>query len=166
MSIFFKKLGELCGELQRELGPFVLFGLFRPEDGRIDRWDLVVSAAWLPEDDIEAWRPFFARLREKLTPEEHLQLSSVEILDPEQPFVRSLSTLQVTGGRVTLPGGQVLGAGARPWEGSGVVIGADWIELPRSVFNNAVFERVVLFSSNPANGPSHRAEQQPSVQAA
>ena len=38
------------------IGAFVLFGLFMPDEGAPDRWDLVVSASWLPADDLEAAR--------------------------------------------------------------------------------------------------------------
>jgi hypothetical protein len=157
MTALFEKLGELRRELHSEQGPFVLFGLFLPEDAAHSYWDFVVSASWLPDYSGPVARMFFKRLQEKLTTDELLQINRVVILQPGEPLVRSLEGLTFRGKDLELGQGRVLVAPvvrrqspSTGYIGGVLVMGPDWVELPPSLLNGVRFERVVLFYYDPA----------------
>ena len=161
MSVLFQKLSDIRRELEHEKGPFVLFGLFMPEDKAPDRWDLVVSAPWLPENDLDASRPLFRLLQDRLTFSELVQISGVTILDPSEPFVQDQRALAFRGRGLELPGGHVFEPGTHFYNGV-VMVGNDWVEIPASIFSGVLFERTVLFYNDPdlasqAVGPKHQA---------
>src|SRR5262245_66342917 len=95
------KLEEIEAELAREKGPFMLFGLFLPEEG-LDRWDLVLAAPWLeldgPNRDL-----IFRWLQERLSKEEIVLLSRVVTLEPGDAFVRAVERIRAHAGWFELP---------------------------------------------------------------
>ncbi len=73
------KLLKIEMEISRDKGPFNLFALFLRE-GEID-WDIVVSSEWIDKDKYEAIRYISSNIQQKLTVEELLRISGVQIID-------------------------------------------------------------------------------------
>jgi hypothetical protein len=89
-KIFLQKLNALETELSHQKGDFVLFGVFL-RDGSPDRWDVVVSAPWLDEDDNESLRFMVKQIQAKIELPELLLVATVLILDPSQEFVQEMN---------------------------------------------------------------------------
>ena len=89
-----KKLIEKFISVEKEIaedkGPFVLFGLFEPED-HPNMWDVVVSSDWIDEDRKKTLEYIIGEMNSKLTREELLTLSKVAVLYPTNEFVRDVT---------------------------------------------------------------------------
>ncbi|HEX5043781.1 MAG TPA: hypothetical protein VFV75_12795 [Candidatus Polarisedimenticolaceae bacterium] len=71
----------LEASLSLERGGFFLFALFSRE-GSPDRWDLMVSAPWLPEDRHEAVTYLVDQIKLRLSPQDLVMLSRIIVIDP------------------------------------------------------------------------------------
>ena len=96
MNEFFEKIKSIGKEIDTEVGGVVLFGVFKPADAP-QRWDVIVSADWVGEDNTPAIYYVGRKLQERLDVEELVSLSRVEALPPSTDFVRSvLGAVRVT----------------------------------------------------------------------
>jgi hypothetical protein len=84
-EILIRKLKSLESAIASEKGPFDLFALFSTDDELEDKWDLVVAATWIDEDDRKALDYLSSKLQKDLTPEEFLSISKIAILDVYDP---------------------------------------------------------------------------------
>ena len=95
MNEFFEKLKCVGREIEAEVGGVVLFGAFKPAER--PRWDVVISADWVGEDNIPAIYYVVPKLQERLDVEEMVSISHVEPLPPSNDFVkRVLDSVHVT----------------------------------------------------------------------
>ena len=98
-----EKLEHVMRDLTREKGPFTLFGLFHREGAPYDKWDLVVSASWLEEGDVNALRELVEKLTAIADTSEMVSFSRVVPLSPDDPRVAAvLATHPVEDGRIVL----------------------------------------------------------------
>jgi hypothetical protein len=81
-----EKIKSLALEWRVQKGPFKLFAVIEREDVTRHLLDIVVSAQWIPNENIFLTE-FSKSLREKLTDREMLKLSRVVILNISEPFV-------------------------------------------------------------------------------
>jgi hypothetical protein len=86
-----EKYSAIEQTIAQEKGPFKLFALFEIADTP-RRWDVVLSAAWLPGDKVESLRFIFDHIRAVLDDEEFLYISKVILLEVNEPFVKELQT--------------------------------------------------------------------------
>lgn len=84
------RFASLERTLAEEKGAFELFALFL-RDGAPDRWDLLISAPWLPSDRIEALDYIVARIKEHLGADALIRLSRIVIVRPEDLAKHPLS---------------------------------------------------------------------------
>ena len=75
--------------IAQEKGLFNLFALFEIADTP-RRWDIVLSAAWLPGNKAESLRFIFEKIRAVLDDEEYIKISRVILLDMQEPFIKEL----------------------------------------------------------------------------
>jgi hypothetical protein len=105
MKLFKSYLGKLISieeELSRDKGDFTLFGIFL-RDGSPNRWDIVVSAPWLDENQNESLDFMVKKVQEKLELAELRFVAMVLILDPSQEFVQEMNDeVQVEHGNVKI----------------------------------------------------------------
>jgi len=98
MDEFFDKIKSIGSEIEEEVGGLVLFGVFKTADTP-HRWDVLVSADWVGEDNAPAIYYIGHKLQDRLSVEELVSISRIEALPPSSDFVRSvLRTVRVTGG--------------------------------------------------------------------
>ena len=83
-------LKEIEFELSREKGPFTLFAVFEREDIP-NRFDLVVAAPWIEQDNERALRLLAAEIKKRLSVDELLQVAKIVILDPTDTSVRAIT---------------------------------------------------------------------------
>ena len=83
-------LRSLEQNISEEKGGFLLFALFLREDAP-DRWDLLVAAPWIPKNKNTALKYFSNKLVQTLSQKEHLKMSRISIIKPDDP---SLSAIQ------------------------------------------------------------------------
>jgi hypothetical protein len=96
MNEFFEKIKSIGSEIDAEVGGVALFGVFKPAETP-QRWDVIVSADWVGEDNTPAIYYVGRRLQERLDVEELVSLSRIEALPPSNDFVRSvLDAVRVT----------------------------------------------------------------------
>ena len=76
-------------EISAEKGPFVLFGLFLPEEAP-GVWDLLVAAPWIGGRKEEALRYISSKVTASLSQDELLRLSRIIILEPTDPEIAAL----------------------------------------------------------------------------
>jgi hypothetical protein len=95
---FFEKLRVVEREIEAEVGGVVLFGAFKPMEN-LQRWDLIISADWVEEDNnIPAIYYMAHKLQDRLDVEELVSISRVEPLHPSSDFVMSvLKAIRATG---------------------------------------------------------------------
>ncbi len=84
-------------EISAEKGPFVLFGLFLPEEAP-GVWDLLVAAPWIEGGKEEALRYISGRVTASLSQDELLRLSRIIILEPKDPAIAALQAVHVEHG--------------------------------------------------------------------
>jgi hypothetical protein len=87
---FVHKLKSLELAIAGEKGPFDLFALFSTDEELEDKWDLVVAATWIGEDDKKALDYLSSKLQQALTPQEFLSISKIAILDVYDPRVKDI----------------------------------------------------------------------------
>jgi GH15 family glucan-1,4-alpha-glucosidase len=102
MNQFIEKLRSLENEISKEKGKFSLFALFLREDAA-DKWDLVVSAPWLMENQKEALDYLAKQLRDHLDDQELLSLSRIIFIDEGDP--RSEAICQAIGRAIRIEHG-------------------------------------------------------------
>lgn len=96
MKEFIKKLVRLESAVASEKGPFDLFGLFSTDEELDGRWDLVVSATWIGEDNLQALEFLTKQLRSYLTPAEFSRILKIAPLDVYDPRVIDIQKLVTT----------------------------------------------------------------------
>lgn len=84
------KLKSMELAIASDKGPFDLFALFSTDEGLDDKWDLVVAATWIDEDDKKALDYLSFKLLKALTTEEFLSISKIAILDVYDPRVKDI----------------------------------------------------------------------------
>lgn len=84
------KLRQIEKQLSEEQGPFYLFGLFQREEAA-DKWDLLVSAAWIQKDKYAGLQLIAKRIQDKLSKDEVIQLSRIVLIDDDNPALESLN---------------------------------------------------------------------------
>jgi predicted sugar kinase len=82
---------EIELELSREKGPFTLFAVFEHPDIP-NRWDLVVAAPWVEQDNEQALRRIAAELKKHLSANEMQRVSRIVLLDASDASVRALTS--------------------------------------------------------------------------
>ncbi len=97
---FAPKLLSSILPIERELasrhGEFTLFALVLREDST-DRWDLLVAAPWVQEDDDLALRVISDSLVKALKREELIQVSRIVTLDQTDPELKAFAqTIQTS----------------------------------------------------------------------
>lgn len=90
MSEIVAALEEIERELSNQRGPFTLFALLERQDIPA-RWDLVISAPWVEEDNEQAMRLLAAEMNTRLPASEIGRVSRIVLLDPNEPSVRALT---------------------------------------------------------------------------
>lgn len=86
------KLIPVESAIAAEKGPLDLFALFSTDEDLEDRWDLVVAATWIGEDNKKALDYLSSKLQNALTSEEFLSISKIAILDVYDPRVKDIQT--------------------------------------------------------------------------
>lgn len=95
MKKLVEKLLKVELRLSQERGAFELFALFLREDSP-DRWDLLISSAWVAENKSEAIRLIVTKLKKVLSPNELIAISRVVTIDRGNPALDALhSAVQV-----------------------------------------------------------------------
>jgi hypothetical protein len=84
------KLIPLESAIAGQKGPFDLFALFSTDEELEDKWDLVVAATWIGEDNKKALDYLSSKLQNALTPQEFLSISKIAILDVYDPRVKDI----------------------------------------------------------------------------
>jgi hypothetical protein len=95
------KLREVEVKISSERGDFALFALIERDDS-IGKWDIVVAAKWIKHKKKGAIETIASQIKTKLTEDEQLALSRIVVLQPDDPFVKSLSMVGVMHGNVKL----------------------------------------------------------------
>lgn len=97
-----EKLQQVMRAVARKKGPFTLFGLFLREDAP-DKWDLVVSSAWLEEGKLKALGEFVEELAAAVGEEQILSLSRIVTVNQDDPALDAiLRAVQVDDGSVEI----------------------------------------------------------------
>jgi len=104
MSNFVDAFEEIERKLSSEKGPFTLFALFERQDIP-SRWDLVVAAPWVGQDNEKALRLLADEMKKRL-PSQLERVSRIVLLDPGDAGVRAItSEHSVEHGRVEIDEG-------------------------------------------------------------
>lgn len=90
MNELVRKLIPVESAIAAEKGPFDLFALFSTDEELEDKWDLVVAATWIGEDNKKALDYLSNKLQNALTSEEFLSISKIAILDVYDPRVKDI----------------------------------------------------------------------------
>lgn len=85
-----ERFREFEASLSKDRGGFFLFALFL-RDGSPNRWDVMVSAPWLPEDRPEAVRYLVDQIKERLSSKDLLGLSRIIVIDPDNAALRDFT---------------------------------------------------------------------------
>jgi|GEM_PF-6109849 hypothetical protein len=99
MNSFIQNILKLEKKLSAEKGNFLFFALAELEN-RQNKWDVIVSASWLPSREIEAISVMTYSIFEILDKNELSQLSRVVILNADEPFIKEV--IKKSGGRAIL----------------------------------------------------------------
>ena len=86
----FHKLIDVERRLSRTRGPFWLFAIGKREE-TLDKWDLIVSAAWLFEDKLRSLTYVTSELESAFAPDELIQISRIATLRPDNDIVQNLT---------------------------------------------------------------------------
>ena len=101
-------VAQLEESISREKGSFNLFALFEREDVS-NRWDLVLAAPWA-SDKGETLRYFVVELKERLQPQQLVELSRVVVLNPNDDAVRAINNaFQIEHGRLEIRDSDLFG---------------------------------------------------------
>jgi hypothetical protein len=82
-------LYDFMKKLEARKGPFTFFGLFMREDSP-NLWDLVVSAPWLGDADLDTLRKFINELADEFGEAELMNFSRVVTLTPRDESLRRI----------------------------------------------------------------------------
>ena len=93
MHEIIQKLKSMVKSLEKENGPLIICAMFL-RDGSLERWDLIVSAAWLNSSEMQSYKTVSSKLQEALSDSELVQFSRVVILDEDDPVVSYLLDLE------------------------------------------------------------------------
>ena len=98
MKSLLDKLKNVVVSLEKEHGAILVFALFLRVDP-LEKWDIVVSASWLNENDISSYKTITSKLQENLSPQELTQLARIVILGISDSVVSFLQNSEtVTNG--------------------------------------------------------------------
>ena len=84
-----KKLRRVMRDISSKRGPFALFGLFLRDDAP-DKWDLVVSAAWIEKNKRAALKMVSEKITAVIEREQLLALSRIVPLPRNDPALLNL----------------------------------------------------------------------------
>jgi hypothetical protein len=103
MTKFFDKLRSLEQEIADEKGPFQFYALILREDSPL-KWDLVVAAPWLDEDERAGMKYLAAKVTKVLTKKEVVRmLAGIVIVERDNPGLKPIQkTVAVEHGNVEL----------------------------------------------------------------
>lgn len=87
MNDFLQKLIGMEIKIANDKGQFDLFALFSSDEEPDNKWDLVVSAAWIGEDNKVALSYLSSQLNNSLDTQELLSISKIVPLDVYDPRV-------------------------------------------------------------------------------
>jgi hypothetical protein len=85
-----QKFTEFESSIAAEEGAFALFALFMREEVP-DRWDLIVSAPWVGNDNQSAVEYFVTQIKTRLGAQALTSLSRIIVIDPENAAVQDLN---------------------------------------------------------------------------
>jgi hypothetical protein len=88
MNILTKKFIAIGNAIAQEKGTIRLLVLLELEEFR-GRWDMVMSAEWLPESTRETLQLVLEKMKEPLNPKEFSEVARTILLRPNEPFVQS-----------------------------------------------------------------------------
>jgi len=91
MSDIFTALEEIERELSQQRGPFTLFAVFERQDIP-NRWDVLVAAPWIEQDNERALRLLAAEMKKRLPPSEMTRVSRIVLLDANDASVRAITS--------------------------------------------------------------------------
>jgi hypothetical protein len=89
MDTFIQKFLFIENTIAQEKGPLDLFALFEIVEIP-SRWEVVISAERLPENDIKALGYVTNKIRAVLTQKEMMKISAVILLTANEPFIGEL----------------------------------------------------------------------------
>ena len=84
-----EKLEVYEGTMEKEKGPFTLFGLFLRDDAP-KKFDLVVSADWIDRNKEESLKYIVNMVQKGLSKEELMKLSRVVLMNERSPFLEAI----------------------------------------------------------------------------
>jgi hypothetical protein len=109
MSKIFDALEQIERRLADEKGSFTLFALFERQDIPT-RWDLVIAAPWVEEDNVQAVRVIADEMKKNLPKDDLVRVSRIVLLDPDDASVRAITSAHsVEHGRVEIDEGSDFG---------------------------------------------------------
>lgn len=85
-----QRFGQLELQIAQEKGEFALFALFMREEVP-DRWDLMVAASWVVDDNAAAVDYLVAQIKSKLGDDDLVRLSRIVVIDPDDVAVQKLN---------------------------------------------------------------------------
>lgn len=88
ISTIVYKLLETEMEISQDKGPFSLFALFLREGE--STWDILVSSVWIDKDKYGSMRYISSKIQNKLTKEELIYVSGIEIIDNNNPDLEAI----------------------------------------------------------------------------
>ncbi|MDE3055411.1 MAG: hypothetical protein KGI80_01755 [Verrucomicrobiota bacterium] len=105
MKQVIEKLKAVISVLEKEHERLLIFALFLREEP-FEKWDIVVSSAWLNSKELGSYKLVTSKVQEVLSESELAQFSRIVLLDPEDPVVSFLLELETikNGGYKELPG--------------------------------------------------------------
>src|SRR3989338_3518458 len=62
MNEIIERLKQLIKNIEGEQGPLLIFALFLREDS-IEKWDIIISAAWLNSNEMESYKLISGKLQ-------------------------------------------------------------------------------------------------------
>ncbi|HBL27339.1 MAG TPA: hypothetical protein DD490_10945 [Acidobacteria bacterium] len=102
MSMMVDALEKVERTLSRERGEFTLFALFERQDIPM-RWDLVVAAPWIEQDNEQAMHILAAEVKKNLPGNQIQRISRIILLDSGDASVRAIiSEHSVEHGRIEI----------------------------------------------------------------
>lgn len=91
MSEFVAALEQIERELSQQRGSFTLFAIFERQDIP-SRWDLVISAPWVEENNEQAMRLLAAEMKKRLPSTDVGRVSRIVLLDSNESSVRAITS--------------------------------------------------------------------------
>lgn len=90
MNTLIEKIKNIEIELSKEKGGFKLFALFLREES-FDKWDVLISAPWVQNNQQESFRYIANKIQEKLNKEELLQLSRIILINEKNTTLTAIN---------------------------------------------------------------------------